>query len=83
MLFCSAFFGKIVCCRSGQSTPSTEGTQHHAGNELAHDRRLANPLHGLAQQPADDEQKTDLRKEDCLRGTRWRALRCERIRRCQ
>jgi hypothetical protein len=47
---------------------------------LPHDCRLANPLHGLAEQPADNEEKADLSEEDRLRGTRWRAFRRESIR---
>jgi hypothetical protein len=56
------------------------GAEHHAGDELAHDRRLAKPLHGLSKQSSDDQEKSDLREEDRLRGTRWRAFRRESVR---
>ena len=83
MLFCSAFFGKNRVLQVRPKHAEYGGTEHDAGNELAHDGGLADPLHGLAQQPPNDEQNADLREEDCLRGTRRNAFRRQGIRSCQ
>ena len=50
--FCSGSRGNSECCKSGHSAPSTDGPEQDAGDQLAHDRRLADPLHHLAEQPA-------------------------------
>src|SRR6516164_3070391 len=44
-------------------------TQQDAGKQLAHNRRLTNPLHGFAKQAADQKQHDDLRDEKRLRRT--------------
>ena len=44
------------------------GTEQDAGNQLAHDRRLADPLHQLAHQPPADKQRDDLGQENHLGG---------------
>jgi len=49
--------------------------QQDAGDQLAHDRRLADPLHRLAEQPAADQQQDDLGQEDDFR---WSVLRLGR-----
>ena len=46
-----------------------EGAEHgraqqHAADELAHDGRLADPLHELPDEPADDNEGDDLAEED-------------------
>ena len=40
--------------------------EHEAGDQLAHHGRLADPQHGLAEQPADDHQDDELDDEDPL-----------------
>ena len=40
------------------------GTEQDAGDQLAHDRRLADPLHQLAHQPPADKQRDDLGQEN-------------------
>ncbi len=42
------------------------GTQQNAGNELTDHRRLADALHRLAEQAADEEQENDLGEEHHL-----------------
>ena len=42
--------------------------EQKAGEQLPHDGRLADPLHDLAHETADREQKNDLPEEDHLRG---------------
>ena len=54
--------------------PGPEGTQSRwseqdAGDQLAHDRRLADPLHHLAHQPPACEQYDDLQQENHSGGT--------------
>ena len=52
----------------GPERTENRGTEQDAGDQLAHDRRLADPLHQLAHQPAADEQDNDLGKENDLGG---------------
>ncbi len=48
------------------------GSQQDAGNQLAHHRRLADPLHRFAHQASRDDQDDDLQQEDHV----GRARRC-------
>ena len=42
------------------------GPKQQAGDQLAHDRRLAQPHHGFAQHPADKHENDNLANEDCF-----------------
>ena len=44
-------------------------TEHDAGDQLTYDRGLADPLHDLAQEAANQKQQHDLRDEESLDGT--------------
>ena len=54
------------------------GPEQDAGEQLAHDRGLADALHRLAQQAADKHQDNELSEENDLGGT-FRALLCQRF----
>ena len=49
--------------RPAKAAPSTEGPSSRPAKQLAHDGRLADPLHGLAEQPADQQQHHQLDDE--------------------
>ena len=46
--------------------PEHRRSEQDAGEQLAHHRRLADPLHGFAKQAADQQQQDDLRDEEWL-----------------
>ena len=64
----------------GGQRPQDARPQQHAGEQLAHYRRLANALHHLAQQAPTNKQRDDLGEEDDLGGRMLRSLRRERHR---
>jgi hypothetical protein len=43
--------------------------EQHSGEQLAHDRGLANPLHRLAEEAPTDKERDDLGKEHHLGGS--------------
>lgn len=57
--------GPDVGCRLGLAD-ADHGTERDAGQELAHGRRLAEPLHQFACEPAEQEQQDEFRDEDRL-----------------
>ena len=59
------------------------GPEQDAGEQLAHDRRLPDALHGLAQQAPDEHQRDQLHEENDFRRAALAALGGERHRRAQ
>jgi hypothetical protein len=70
MAFCSGLAGNRKCWK-----PEHRGAEQDARDQLAHDRRLADPLHQLAHQAPADDQRDDLGKENDL-GRTVRPLGC-------
>ena len=75
--FCSGFFGKQCVLKIGQQQPEQRGPEQQAGDQLPHHRRLPEPQHGFAEQPADDHQRQNLRDEDDFGGAFRRFARGE------
>ena len=67
--------------RVGPEPAEHRRPEQNAGDQLAHHRRLAEPLHRLAQQAADQQQEHELGDEDRFRTDRSCALGGERRRR--
>src|SRR5262252_1927847 len=53
------------------------GAQHDAAQQHAHDRRLADAVHELTQQAADQHQRNELHEKDDLGRARLGAFGCE------
>ncbi len=64
--------------RGGPDQAEHRRSEQKAADELSHHRRLAQPLRGLAHQPADQKQEPELGDEDRFRTDRSGALGCER-----
>ncbi len=50
----------------GRERAEQRGTEHQAGDELPHHRRLLEPQHRLPKQTADQDQQQQLRDEQKL-----------------
>ena len=74
MAFCSFAAGKIACCQSGASAPSSGRAEHQARNQLPHHARLLDADHGFAKQPPDEHQQHELRERTQIRRDRVTAL---------
>ena len=73
--FCSRRPGKSACCSVRPERAEHRGPEQDAGEQLPHDGGLADPLHGLAQQAPDQQQRsTSWSEEDDFR----RAAACGR-----
>ena len=70
MLFCSATGREERVLRLRPERAEHRRPEQEAGEQLAHDRGLTDPLHGLAHEPPDKKQDNDLGEEDHLRGAR-------------
>ena len=68
--FCSGIVGNSVCCSARQHGAQDAGAEQDPGDQLAHDGRLTDPLHDLAEQPAAHQQQDDLRRGRRLRRAR-------------
>ena len=68
MLFCSGVDGNSACCGVGPEQAEHRRPEQEAGEQLAHHGRLADALHGLAEQPPRHHQHHQLGDEDRLRG---------------
>jgi hypothetical protein len=56
--------------------PEYRWTERDARDQLTHNGRLANPLHGLTKKATDQKQQDDLRDEKCLRRPHVGFFRC-------
>ena len=60
MAFCSFAAGNSQCCKVGPEQAKHRRSEQNAGEQLAHHRGLADPLHGLAEQAAKHDQRHQL-----------------------
>ena len=75
--------GKERVLQVGQQRAQHRRAEQHAGEQLPHDRGLADALHGLAEQPADQHQRDELATKMTFGGAAVRAFGGECVRRPQ